>query len=279
MSFRFLDHTKRAAPVLETLLPGLEAERDAVRAAYGRLEARLPRADRLADEESYDVDLTVPRLVHSVGGTGATDGPVQLLGTFLPDREHFVWGWNNPSVPAPATAELKAQVLRIAALGVLPDCVSFCIPEHDLTLLAGWIALHTGWGGVYRAPAGEALTFLALSLGTPELGYDPSGLGPPWCSSCGVLRTQTRVLLEGRHGYLCEGCVRGSFHEGFEATGRKAKPNVHYAHEFSPPCLLCGEKPDEPQITFPADEAHFSLCVGCFETAEAKLPPPHASAS
>lgn len=220
---------------LAELEPG-RLERHALAHRRSALFARLLPADELPPSERYEVDLSIPRFDYFINGQQTTWADVQLVGTYLPGRSSFLWGFENESVAPPGYERIR-ELVRSSRWAPLAAMRSFELELERLRWLADAVAADAGFLATYPAPVGEAIALLALR---PRLSPDYEFDSPDnvWCSLCGRPRTAVRALLRGAHGYLCDVCVEELSELSSETPSEGLESSCH---EAMPPCFMSGE--------------------------------------
>ena len=118
----------------------------------------------LGTEQNWDVDLDAGTLTWHATEKGMTvTAPTQLLGTWNPDDQTFLWGWDHPSAP-PGTAIAAEAVRQYAtAHGIAelqPRSISCSFDEcYRVAATASPIG---DLQGVYRADAGGPWVYLGF---------------------------------------------------------------------------------------------------------------------
>lgn len=116
-----------------------------------------------AGESSWDVDLAAGTITfHNPKGWVIT-APVQLIGTLVPDKGTWMWGWDHPSAPEPARAHAKL----VHAFGEAQGLAALTTRQIEATEQDAWsftaLAAHlAGANGGYRGPAGSAMVFMTF---------------------------------------------------------------------------------------------------------------------
>lgn len=238
----------------------LKLEEDLLRHQRARLFSRIPPPSDLEEGHSYSVDLSRPWFESTLNGEPDAFGPAQLIGTYVPEVNEFLWGFNNSSVDAAGWNQLKPALDALPELHAVLQLRAFGCDEDFAEELSQWICLKTGWLGAYPAPVGDAFAFLALKLGYPG-SETPERKSSFWCSLCGRVKEQVSHLLSGTHGYLCDVCLtlnREILSDRPDYENTPADPS----EERTISCLLCGEKKYQRIYS-----RHSGVCVNCIHFA------------
>ena len=236
----------------------LTADRQLIWHTQARLFARVSHPDALMDGEAYNVDLEKPAFTGLFEDQFASGGPAQLIATFTPSDETWLWGFHNKSVSKNGWRDLRALLDGLPAITALIGMRKFIIDADNAMKLATWIARQCGYLGAYPARVGDAIAYLAVKLaGHPEASVEPDD--NQWCTLCGRWSNQVDVLLSGQHGYVCDPCI--DLAEGVVPTD--PDPNTNYAADSRlPSCVLC-DADSTPRVMYP----YTSLCWECIGTA------------
>ncbi|HZA50148.1 MAG TPA: hypothetical protein VE549_05355 [Myxococcaceae bacterium] len=127
-------------------------------------ERRARLAERLAGFTRWSYSQPEGRATFDFAGGRTLWIPAQLLGTWSPDDETWLWGWANSAVE-PACTEAIERALRVDHRD--PGFAVFwrerypC--EEAFATRVAWLAgVRAGASGVYRGRMGGAWTYLAL---------------------------------------------------------------------------------------------------------------------
>ena len=129
----------------------------------GGMNARLVSEYGIGSYARWSVDQTTGEIVFSDDERECVRAEVDIVGTLSTEGESFKWAWANPTI----SAGLSEASLATKALGErhqIPDLVAETIdagPE-DAMAFSAVACLLSGGEGVYRAPAGKAMVFMAL---------------------------------------------------------------------------------------------------------------------
>jgi hypothetical protein len=124
------------------------------------------------DEADWAADLDQGTITFRRGELLVATAPVQVIGTFVADSGSWMWGWDHPSVPAPAAADAR----RVRDFGKVQGLEALTTRQIKANEEDAWLftalAAHLGNAtGAYRGPAGKAavfMTFGALTMAAPE---------------------------------------------------------------------------------------------------------------
>jgi hypothetical protein len=83
------------------------------------LFARVHRPYQLIKDETYWVDLHVPRFDILWGGEPVSVARAQLIASYVLEISEWLWGFENPGIPKAAAEELKAAMGRVPQLAEL----------------------------------------------------------------------------------------------------------------------------------------------------------------
>jgi hypothetical protein len=238
------------------LVARVATDRDLLWHTRARLFARVSHPDGLMNGESYDVDLSIPLFRGQWDGATVSSGPAQLIATWIPATEEWLWGFHNASVGETGWSALAAQVRTMPDLAGAVVSRTLQIGEDDAVQLATWIAREAGYLGAYPARVGDAIAFVAVKL----TGQEGGGVEPAdnqWCTLCGRWPSQVAILLSGEHGFVCDVCVQLAD----EVRPRELEPGVNYAASSDyPSCVLCGDR-EAPRVM----QEYSSICWSCTE--------------
>jgi hypothetical protein len=128
-----------------------------------RLKTAAHNGSWRAGESSWDVDLEAGVITFRNPAGWVITAPVQLVGTLLPDKGTWLWGWDHPSAPEPARAHAKL----VHAFGTAQDLAALTTRQIEATEEDAWsftaLAAHlAGANGAYRGPAGPAMVFMTF---------------------------------------------------------------------------------------------------------------------
>jgi hypothetical protein len=236
----------------------LQADKHLIWHTQARLFARISHPEALMEGESYDVDLAQPYFTGLYQGQFASGGPAQLIGTYNPADNTWLWGFHNPSVSQRGWSDLRPSLDGIEGLSSLLAQRKFEIDEDQAMKLATWIARKAGYLGAYPAPVGDTTAFLALKLST-DAAASPEPDDNRWCTLCGCRPDQVAILLSGEHGYMCDECI--DKHEPLlPSEAQSNEPSE--PEDAMPSCLLC-DTVNTPRIM----HAYTSVCCDCVRTA------------
>jgi hypothetical protein len=155
-----------------------------------RLFARVHRPYQLIKDETYWVDLDVPRFDILWSGEPVSAARAQLIASYVPEISEWLWGFENPGIPKAATEELKAAMGRVPQLAELLAGRKWNMDVDAACDLADWIAFRTGYEAMYPAIAGNMNTTALLALtfighhGKPARG-SPAGASAAARWPCG----------------------------------------------------------------------------------------------
>lgn len=114
-------------------------------------------------ESSWDVDLEAGTITfHNPRGWVVT-APVQMIGTLVPDKGTWLWGWDHPSAPEPVRSHAKL----VHAFGTTQGLEALTTRQIEATEEDAWqftaLAAHlAGANGGYRGPSGRAMVFMTF---------------------------------------------------------------------------------------------------------------------
>lgn len=230
------------APVddlLDDVLDEARAHWPSAMLTQGHLFARVRPPGDLAANERYAVDLERAQLLHTLDEAPCTWARAQLVATYTPATQDWLFGFANASVPTIASTDIDAAVEGDRALRALPGTLG-AIAAADARLLAQWIALRAGYFAVYPAQLGATVAFLAvrLRLGQDEPQTDERDL---WCSGCGRSKFQVARLVRGEGGAICLTCVEqaAAIRDAMPA-GALVELDRDGVTPFMPPCIITG---------------------------------------
>lgn len=131
---------------------------------YVAMQQQAHGAWGLGSDERWDVDLDAGVISWHFADRGhVARAPAQLLGTWNPADETFLWGWDHPSAP-PGTA-VAAQAVKtfadtygVAELTTRSIACSF----DDCYRIASTASPIGGLQGVYRGDAGGPWVYLGF---------------------------------------------------------------------------------------------------------------------
>lgn len=114
----------------------------------------------------WAVDLDLGTITWTNARVTAT-APVQVIGTYNQKDGTWLWGWDHPSVPSPASLSAKAM----KAYGERHGVTSYTTRKIACTEAEAWqfaavAAYLTGAQGAYRGPTGTTLVFMTYGTVT-----------------------------------------------------------------------------------------------------------------
>ena len=117
----------------------------------------------LGEEESWNADLDEGTLCLNLPGSLTASAQIQVVGTYDPNQESFMWGWDHPSVPEP----LRSAAVAAKEWGTKHNQVAFTARKVQCSLDEAWsfaaVANRLVSGnGVYRGSAGPAYVFMTF---------------------------------------------------------------------------------------------------------------------
>jgi len=116
----------------------------------------------LGSAERWDLDQTSGRLRFTFAGRTA-EAPVQILGTYNPTSESWMWAWANKSLSANlCTASEEARAWGEKRGQAMLTTPRLEVGEEEAADLAALAFRLSGLSGFYRAPAGQSTLFLAF---------------------------------------------------------------------------------------------------------------------
>jgi hypothetical protein len=133
--------------------------------AQGRMaQAARRTAERLAGMVRWSYSQPLQMACFEFEGRPGLEVPAQVLGTYLPDEQSWLWGWANKAVEPGCTQRIEqalAPDLRQPGLAVFWREKFPCEEEfaHQVAQLA---AVRAQAAGVFRGRAGQAHLYLAL---------------------------------------------------------------------------------------------------------------------
>jgi hypothetical protein len=233
-----------------------------------RLFARVHRPHQLIKDETYWVDLDVPRFDILWGGEPVSVARAQLIASYVPEISEWLWGFENPGIPKAATEELKAAMGRLPQLAELLAGRKWNMDVDAACDLADWIAVRTGYEAMYPAIAGNTNTtaFLALTF-IEHHGKPAEGLAS-WCLGCGEMAVRlSGPAIGGPEGrLLCSSCAKNPI-ELLE-TREEEKPDFLASDPGDEPpdeslanvvCAFCERR--RPRLFFPET----AICWWCID--------------
>ncbi|HEY9679342.1 MAG TPA: ClpX C4-type zinc finger protein [Drouetiella sp.] len=226
--------------------------------ARSKMYARVSYWENLFDGENYDVDTNKAYFKGLMNGDAVSFGPLQVVGTYFKDS--FMWSWNNESIPAASSQQLKEIVDSLPDLKKLANFDKFQCEKNFAERMSQWLAVKSGWLGAFESPYNQAMVFMILKLTCFE-GHSVEPNDNMWCSLCGRLNTQVAKLLAAAPTCaICNECIQ-QFHDIKTESSSLAGDSKAQFMDIAtmPPCLVCGDRTERIFTDYG------SLCHPCLD--------------
>jgi hypothetical protein len=137
---------------VEQSVKGLQAQTQAHRSTW-----------HLGEEEQWFVDQAQELIRFRFSDGSVAEAPVQIVGTFSPKDDTFLWAWDHPSVGEPL--QRAANLVRdFGEQRQVPDFTTSKVTcsEDDAWAFTAVAARLAGANGAYRASAGGTLVYMTF---------------------------------------------------------------------------------------------------------------------